>query len=51
MAAQKSANDNNGVDRTVPPPADPPFNDKIDVAYKDAKADYPAPLTAPEGAR
>ncbi|MGH6951720.1 MAG: sulfatase-like hydrolase/transferase [Vitreimonas sp.] len=50
MARQKSANDSNGVDRTVLPPADPPFTGKIDVAYKDAKADYPSPLTAPKGA-
>lgn len=37
-------------DRTVLPPPDPSFDGKIDVAYADAKADWPEPLTPPKGA-
>ena len=31
------------LDRTVLPPSDPSFRGKIDVAYKDSKADFPEP--------
>ena len=37
-------------DRTVLPPPDPSFRGKIDVAFKDSKADFPEPLRAPKGA-
>jgi arylsulfatase len=38
------------LDRTVLPPPDPRFRGKIDVAFKDSKADWPEPLRAPKGA-
>ena len=38
------------VDRTVLPPPDPPFRGKIEVAFKDSKAEFPEPLRAPKGA-
>jgi hypothetical protein len=31
------------LDRTVLPPPDPPFQGKIDVAFKNSKADFPEP--------
>lgn len=38
------------IDRTVLPPPAASFQGKIDVAFKDSKADYPQPLRAPKGA-
>jgi hypothetical protein len=37
-------------DRSVLPPADPPFRGEINVAFTDSKADFPEPLRAPAGA-
>ena len=42
--------DGTSFDRTVLPPPDPPFRGKIEVAFKDSKADWPEPLRAPKGA-
>ena len=32
------------IDRTVLPPPDPPFEGKIEIAFKDSEADFPEPL-------
>ena len=44
------ASESHKVDRTVLPPPDPPFEGKIDVAFKDLEPNFPEPLRAPEGA-
>ena len=44
------ASESHNVDRTVLPPPDPPFEGKIDVAFKDLEPNFPEPLRAPEGA-
>ena len=38
------------IDRTVLPPPDPPFEGRIETAFKDSEAEFPEPLWAPEGA-
>ena len=38
------------IDRTVLPPPDPPFEGRIETAFKDSEADLPKLLCAPEGA-
>lgn len=36
-------------DRTVLPPPDPSYRAEIEIAYKDSKASWPEPLSAPKG--
>jgi hypothetical protein len=42
--------ESDSTDRTVLPPADPPFEGKIAMSFKDSQPDFPKPLSAPEGA-
>ena len=44
------ASESHKIDRTVLPPPDPPFEGRIEAAFKDSEADFPEPLRAPEGA-
>lgn len=38
------------LDRTILPPADPPFRGETDLTFKGSKPDWPEPLRAPKGA-
>ena len=50
LLASAAARADDALERTVLPPPDPPFRGKIEMAFKDSKAEFPQPLTAPKGA-
>ena len=41
--------ESDSTDRTVLPPADPPFGGRIEMSFKDSQPDFPKPLMAPAG--